>query len=315
MALHSITNFFPISFINDPGLHRSLGEEFALCDNGNMVFHWADFHETCDSVKEHLKISPSLMEDFKKRDISIARLGLIPVWVRTSRRIFQMTMFALYEKFILDQVSMSSDLDPFGPIEISFISGTGPFKEMSIAECFSPITYRDFVLVYLIQDKLPKRDYRIRLKSKVLVEFGKEFEKARLINLEQMTANGLLLSCDSDFYMNELSENDSMRVLVDTKTLKNSLGLSLEDLQTHLSQHTFNLMYSSLKDDAIECPMSAVSTQSSLDFLRNRKVYLFVAYDKIADSAPMSAKCFRDFIDYSRDLIRKHYRDMMTKSA
>jgi hypothetical protein len=46
MANLSLSELFPHTFLNESTLHKSLGEEFSLCDNGNMVFHWADFHET-----------------------------------------------------------------------------------------------------------------------------------------------------------------------------------------------------------------------------------------------------------------------------
>lgn len=310
MSIVSLTNLFPAAFLNDSALHSSLGEEFSLCDNGNMVFHWADFHETCDTIKTHLESNPGLMEDFKRREEAINRLSLIPVWIRTRSKVYQLTMFELYESYILNQTQLTHDLDPFGPIELSFISATGPFKGMSIAECFSKITYRDFVLVYLLKGKLPKRDFRVRLKAKVLIEYGQDMSQARLIGLEQMTAQGLLFSMDSDFYMSDLAGQPSIRVLIDTQTLKTSLGKNVPELKAHLAQHTFNLLYSSRKEDAIEVPHEAFSTQSSFDFFRNKKVYLFVPYEAIGKTKPEAAKILRNFIDYSRDLVRAHYKAM-----
>lgn len=310
MALHSLTNLFPAAFLNDSSLHKSLGEEFSLCANGNMVFHWADFHETCDTIKVHLENDPNLMEDFKRREDAISRLALIPIWIRTKKKVYQLTMFELYERYILNQTHLIGDLDPFDPIELSFISATGPFKNMAIAECFSQITYRDFILVYLLKDRLPKRDYHIRLKAKVLLEYGKDFAQGRLINLEQMAMTGLLFSVESDFYMKELASNGDLRILIDTNTLKEAIGKTLPELKAHLSKHTFNLMYSSKKDDAIECRFESFSTQSSLDFYKNKKVYLFIEYDKLAEKAPDAAEALKKFIAYSRELVREHYKQL-----
>jgi hypothetical protein len=313
MGLLSLTNLFSPTFFNDTGIHKSLLEEFSLCENGSVIFHWADFHETCETIKEHLESNAVVMEDFKQREESISRLSLIPVWIRTKKRIHQLTMFDLYEGYLLNQSRLIVDLGPFGPLKLSFISGTGPFKSMAIAECFSHITYRDFVLVYLLKGKLPKRDFRIRLKAKVLIEYGKDFGQARLVQLEQMTASGLLFSVESDFYIQHFSQNKAVRILLDTNALNDAIGKNMTDLRKHFSNHTFNFMYSSRRVDAMDCSVKSFSCQSSFDFLKNKKVYLFITYEKLGKQNSRRVKDLKDFIVYSRDLVRTHYRDLAEK--
>jgi hypothetical protein len=309
----SLTNLFPTNFLNDTEIHQSLGEEFSLCDHGNMVFHWADFHETCDAVKESMETNPSLLEDFKRREASLGQLSLIPVWIRTKSKVQQTTLFDLYQKHILNKTHLLGGIDPFGPLQISLISGSGPYKSMSIAECFNSKTYQDFVLVSLLKGELPKRNFRIRLKSKVLVEYGIEFSNAKLINLEQMTTSGLLFSVDADFYNKELSGTPSIRVLIDANLLHSSLNKPLADLKTYLSEHTFNLLYSSRKEDAIECSLSDFSIQSSFDFYKNKKVYLFTSYESLAQNGEISARNIKAFVDYTRELVRNHYQSLSQK--
>lgn len=309
MALQNISQFFGQSFLSDSALTKTLGEEFVLCENGNMVFHWADFFETCDLVKTKMESHPELMEDYKVREASLSRLALIPVWIRAERKVHQTTMHDLYERYILNQTDLLGGVDPFCPIEISFISGTGPFKSMSIAECFNKSTYKDFILVYLLKGKLPKRDFRIRLKSKILMEFGKEFKEAHLVALEQMTMNGLLLSLDSETYMKKISTNKNMRILVNAQMLETGLGKDLPELKAHLSQYAFNLLYSSRKEDAIECELSDFSVQSSFDFSKNKKVYLFVPYEKLQGGNSECVKSIKSFVTYAKELVRAHYQE------
>jgi len=310
MALQNITQFFSSSFLNDSPLTKTLGEEFVLSENGNIVFHWADFFETCDLIKSQLENEPELMEDFANRERGLKSLTQIPVWVKTENKIYQSTMFDLYEKYILNQIHLLGGVDPFCPLEISFISGTGPFKAMSIAECFNKTTYRDFILVYLIHGKLPKRDYRIRLKSKILAEYGDQYGQAELINLEQLTMNGMLLSIDSDTYMKKLQDAESLRFLINTKMLSDAKGKSLDELKTHLSQYAFNLLYSSVKTDSIICKHDDFSVQSSFDFAKNKKVFLFISYAKMASSNPESIQDLRGFVTQTKDLVRDHYKKL-----
>ncbi len=315
MALQNITQLFSPSFLNDSQLNKTLGEEFVLCDNGNMVFHWADFFETCDHIKTQLENDPTLMSDFKQRANALERLALIPVWIKTEKKVHQTTMHELYEKYILNQIPQLGGIDPFCPLEISFISGTGPYKGMSVAECFNKLTYRDFVLVYLIEGKLPRRDFRIRLKSKILLEFGKSFRNAELVALEQLTMNGMLLSMDAETYMKKVADEEYVRVLLNSKMLADGKGKNLVDLKTHLSQYAFNLLYSSNKEDALTTKLKDFSVQSSFDYSKNKRVFLFITYDKLGELHPASVKVIRDFVSHTKELVKEHYKNDLKKQT
>lgn len=310
MAQSTLIQLFPSQFLMEDKFQKSLGEEFSLCDNGNMVFHWSDFDETCELIKTHMDNDPALREDFQKREAGIKKLAHIPVWIRSNRKVHQLTMFDLYERHVLNH-GHNSGIDSFEPLELSFISGTGPFKAMAIAECFNKNTYQDFVLVYLLKGQLPKRTFRIRLKAKVLAEYGENFAEARLVQLEQLTTEGFLVSLDSQFYLQQLSKSEKVRLLIDANLLTECVGLSLENLKTHLSKHTFNLLYSSRKEDAIECALSEFSTQSSFDFFRNKKVFIFVPYSKV--KGHVHAEGMKKFVSYARDLVRDHYQQLSKK--
>lgn len=313
MALQNITQLFAPNFLSDSALMKTLGEEFILCENGNMVFHWADFFETCDLIKSQLESDPILMNDFKQRESALGRLAQIPVWVRTESKVHQSTMHDLYEKYILNQTNMLGGIDPFCPLEISFISGTGPFKGMSVAECFNKTTYRDFVLVYLIKGKLPRRDYRVRLKSKILAEYGTGFRQAELISLEQLTMNGMLFSVDSETYMKKLGDQETLRLLINAKMLEGGKGKSLDEMKGHLAQYAFNLLYSSSKEDSMAVALKDFSVQSSFDYSKNKKVFLFVSYDKLSIAHPENVKLIREFVSHTKELVREHYQNVNAK--
>ncbi len=313
--LTNIANFFPSSFLNNPNRPLGLGEEFSLCESGNMVFHWADFFETCDVIKTRMVEDEMLKLDFESRERGLQKLADIPVWIKTSSKVHQSNMYEIYEKFIMNQAQFIGGIDPFGPQDISFISGTGPFKNMAIAECFNQATYKDFVLVNLLKGKLPRRDFRIRLKSKVLMEHGDDLQGATLINLEQLTTSGLLLSLDSDSFLRTPSFRGRVRLILDTKCLSDSIGKGLSELSSHLSQYAFNLLYSSKKEDGIELNMSDVHVESSFDFLKNKKVYLFISYHTLKKSSPESARVLEEFVGYSKTLARDHYGLQVSRSA
>ena len=317
MPLQNLSELLSPNFLNDSYLSKALGEEFIFCDNGNMVFHWADFYETCDFIKDQVRRDPDLMQDFRQREIALSKLSSIPVWVRTHSKVYQTTMLNLYDKYILDQKHLLGGVDPFCPLEISFISGTGPFKNMSIVECFNITTYNDFFLVYLIQEKLPRREYRVRLKSKVLFEFGTNFNQAQVVSLEQLSTHGILFSIDSDAFMKQISEFENVRILINANMLYDGLGKNLSDLKIHLSHYAFNFLYTSNKEDSMVIQSSDFQIQSSFDFAKNKKILLFISYEKLAKSQAKGVKTIRQFVDYTKELVRDHYlrRSGKLKSA
>lgn len=316
MSQLSIKEFFPTAFLNESIFNHSLGENFSLCESNNVIFHWADYDETCDSFKAAIETNAELKDEYRKKELSLARLSLIPVWIRTDKKVHQTTMFDLYERYILNQVQISLGVDPFGPIEISFISSTGPFRSMAIAECFNKSTYKDFVMVYLIKGKLPKRDFRIRMNAKVLMEYGENFSKAELIGVEQLTSNGILFSLDSDLFLKDISTLNEIRILVDSEALKEGQDKSLNDLRSHLSQYAFNLLYSSRTEDAFLCQVKDFNIQSSFDFYKNKKIYLFISYDELSGSSATKIQTIKNFVSYAKNLIREHYHfNLLSKSA
>jgi hypothetical protein len=315
MSHSPLLELFPANFLNESTIRHGLGEEFHLCENGHMVFHWTDFHETCDVIKERLENEPGLNLELQKKLAALERLSQVPVWIRSKVKVHQTTMYELYHQYILNQTKLARDIDPFGPMAISFISSTGPFRELAITECFNQMIYKDFVMMFLLQNKLPKRDYRIRIKAKVLMEYGADYNQAALINLEQLTMQGLLLSIDSSFFLKEMSHQDELRFFIDTSVLANSCDKTLPELKEYLNQHALNLLYSSNKKDAMTCKVSDLSVQSSFDFLKNNKVFIFISYQKM-NSSENSISGITSFINHTRELMRDYYQiDKSKKSA
>jgi hypothetical protein len=315
MAHSSICELFPKTFLNESSLPQMLGEELALCENGNMIFHWADFHETCDLIKEQIESNPDMQIEFERKEKALERLSLIPVWIRTEKKMHQVNMFELYESYILNQMKFSLGIDPFGPFEISFISSTGPFRTMAIAECFNKSTYKDFIMLYLLKNKIPKRDFRIRLKAKVLMECGADYTRAHLVELEQLTLNGLLFSMDSNLYLSEVSREARLRFLVDTTCLVEGSNKELSELKNYLSQFAFNFLYSSCKEDALSCESQHLTIHSSFEFLKNKKVYLFIPYNRLSAADEEKIKNIQRFVTHGRALLRAYFQNNILKKS
>lgn len=307
MSELNLNQFFNASFVSESNIHKSLGEDFSLCNHDTIVFRWADFDETCETIKQKMESDSVLRHDFETRKSNIRKLQLIPVWIKTSNKIYQTTMFDLYERYLLNHTKIISGVESFGKLDISFISGTGPFKSLALTECFNQNTYRDFIVIYLLEGKLPRREYRVRLKCKLLFECGKDFGHAELVQLEQLTSKGMLFSMDSEIYSKTLSKEDKIRILINTDVLRSACGSSLTDVKESLSQYAFNLMYTSKKNDSVECSSNNFLVQTSFDFVKDKKIYLFLSYDTVAKANQQVANDLQNFIGHTKELIREHF--------
>jgi len=285
-----------------------LNDELFLSENGNIIFHWADFFETCEYIKQAIESQHDLKQDFDKKEKVLKRLKLIPVWMKGQKQVIQTTMYNLYEQAILNRFNLVSNLGTIGQIELSFISSTGPYKSMPISECFNKDTYKDFVMVYLLRDKLPRRDFRLRLKSKVLVQSGHNQSMVSLLGIEQLTMSGILFSINADEYTSFLSKQTEIKFLIDSAVLKKSIGKNLSELRDYLSQFAFNLFYSSRDEDSIVCQTSHIFVQSSFDFHINNKIFLFVNYEHLKGVAGFDINLLKDFVSHARFLIRQNYQ-------
>lgn len=287
-------------------VESSIGEEFVLCKNGNIVFHWADFFETCDEVMNNV--------DFSKKEVALSALNRVTVWIRAHNKIHKTSVYELYEKFILSKSELLGGVNPFETLEMSFISSTGPFKSLSVAECFNKDTYKEFIEVFLVRGRLPKRDYRIRLKSKILFEYGSSFSKAELVSLEQLTSKGMLFSADAEIFNKKFGKEKKIRMLIDSTVLQDAKNKDLHELKSHFAQYSFNLLYSAQREDALEVEMKDISIQSSFDFQKNPKVFIFIPYEKISSEKTTSIKSICDFVEQTKELVRSHYKER-AKSA
>ncbi|MFY7993150.1 MAG: hypothetical protein ACOVP4_07665 [Bacteriovoracaceae bacterium] len=291
------------SFNQQPLFGQKLGDVLPLSSLGLIVFHWADFSETCEVLESQMKADETLSHDFIVLKERVQSLRSIPLWIKTKNKIRQFNLFELYSSYILNQTT--DRLDPHTPMDISFISGSGPFKNLAISECFNHQLYRDMVMVLLIEKKLPKRDFRIRVKAKILAEYGSQYESGHLFQMEQMTQNGLLFSCDSEFYFKEWPKMKNIRLLLNSQMMAEASKMSLEEMKLYFDQFPFNLMYSSRKDDAIETQSEQWSVSSGFDFFKDQKVYLFLPFNSIEKDHHEAVTHLKSFVSSTKELVRK----------
>jgi hypothetical protein len=104
---------------------------------------------------------------------------------------------------------------------------------------------------------------------------------------------------------------------VNLRTLSEANGKTLDEMKKIFSRYPFNFLYTSSKEDTIVCKVSDCSLQSSFNFNKDKKVYLFIPYKNIKHSNPKNSLVIQSFVNQMKDIVRQHYsaNDFLIKIA
>lgn len=280
-------------------------ETIVLNPAAAVSFHWTDFQDTCQLYQRRVASSPKLREELLMKQAELERLRLIPLWIKRKSGTTHTSLYDLYEQFILETLPLD-DANPHVPYDISFVSPSGPFKKLSMSECFNLQTYQNFISVYLLKDKLPARDFRLRVKSRLLVEYGRNLQDVAMVDLEQITTDGLLLRCPSNLFFNGLRAHDQFRLLITTAGLDRlAKKPSWSEFTEFVAGWDVNPFYGQSKLEAFDLNCADLRMHSRFDFTQTRDVYLYLKFSTVKASNELLALRLEQFIHKGKSAMRE----------
>ena len=175
---------------------------------------------------------------------------------------------------------------------------------MPVTNCFNLQTYRDFVMVFLLQDKLPRRDFRLRVKSKLLAEYGANLRDASLIELEQISAGGILLRVNGGDFYGKMLPHQQVRLLFKTNflaTICKTRGAS--EFRNEMSGWNNNPFYTHDKTEAFTFDCKAIQSMSRFDGDATSECFLRISFEVMAKSNPAQAQRLQNFVKVAQQSI------------
>lgn len=289
-----------------------LNETVVLNPRGPVSFQWTDFHETCQLNQARLKTDAAFRAEFDHKRNELQKLRAMPVWLRTATsQIIQTNLYELYQDAIFERHWCGQE--SHAPCEVSFIAPSGPYKKFAVVDCLNSHTYQDFVQYFLLEGKLPQRDFRLRVPCRLLVEFGPGLSGAGLIDLHQITTSGLLFKCPVPLFFNEVRPHGNLRLLIKTASLDGANKTSdWEGFQQAISQWELNPFYTQNKLEAFTLACTDFQVASRFDFGQTQDVYLFVSYKVLGSSHELMAQHFVRFVKTGRSHMKQF---LLKKSA
>lgn len=284
---------------------EKLTDRIMLGQNETVTFHWADFSEACGLWQARINREPHLKGEYERRVREIEKLRILAVWVRLGKTVTQTNLYELYDGFIREKTWHGQDLLPHAQQEVSFVSPSGPFKHMPVTECFNRTTYQDFVFVLLLQNKLPRRTFRLRIQSRLLSEYGAGLREAGLVSLEQVTSQGLLVKISSETFFASMNPHRHVRFLFNSQSLRSAVAAA--SFESGIAAWKANPFYTHDKSESfeIDCSHMRVSESKAYDKALGPESYIFVSFDQIAISNPALAEDLKAFISRGEVTVRR----------
>lgn len=264
-----------------------------LCELDTVCFYWADSDESCLNLAHLIATDPTLNDQYQEKVRSLDALGNIPIWIKSKNKVTKKTMFDLYHDHILglDTTPISTRL------EVSFLSYTGPYNSMVLSELFHPVMYQQFIMVLLLTGKLSRREFRLRFKTRLILE---QNQSVHLVNLEQMSPKGILLSSEKPFI------EGSVNFFLDYHVLQETKAMNLDELKGYISSKSNNFLYSANVSSRIPINTKGLTSQVKFDFMKRKVFYYFISFDRFQNDE--AASTLKDFVGHSKDLISETFK-------
>lgn len=282
-------------------------QEFELFPNLDMPapihFVWSDFDEFCQQYRQMLSSHKDFAKLYDLKVKQVSALRSIPVWIKKDAKIITTYLFDIYESHLHHKTYFNHDNT--APIDISFISPSGPFKKMAITDCLNVKNYQDFVFLSLLENKLPFREFRLRFNSRLLCETGTNFEQTFLADLCQITSKGLLFKVKGPEFFKALKDTLSIRLLMNTRILESSQSCTTwSALKSHVETWPNHPLYTQNKDDAFIVDPKALQLAQRFDYGRTSEIYFFVTFDHLKSSHHIMVKKIQSFLNLAKSCIR-----------
>jgi hypothetical protein len=242
--------------------------------------HWVECRWS-DSEQHILNIQKQLKSDFhlfSHIQESLEKLNLLKnyfVWIKTKENTLRLDLFSIYSDCLrlgkLSQENLKMDQE----VHISFMSKRGPFIKKTLGECLNPQVYQEMAQNLVLNNLIPIRKFRLRMKVKLLAEFGQNYSDSTLIDLHQLSSEGMLLTTQK----NIMTHDDPLRLLINPS----ALDLWLDDKNTESS---FDQSLFTLKKDFF-LKISTLDLIEQKPFYREEsKRYYFLPLKCIPESNP-----------------------------
>lgn len=275
-----------------------------LTTNQNMSFHWADYSLTCDIYRGLIKNDAKYHQIQNTLVLNMDQLRTVPVWVKTIDGVSTLSLYDIYDSLTTKGKMSRFYVNKENKLVLSFSGPEGPFEILSPSECINKNRYSDFVFTYLLQEKLPTRDFRVRCKGSVLCYYDVCFNKQIKIDVEQITSDGILFSTDDDTLKDKLFYSKEIKFLMNLELFHQNLHKSFNELRNNFSDYEYNLFFTRDSRHSYHVQPKNLYFYHAYDFDQTGKTYFYCHFSNFKGKNNILENIMKEFTDQLRTQIK-----------
>jgi hypothetical protein len=269
--------------------------------NSIQNFNWSDHALSCELYKKLISHDESHAQSYLLLKAKLDELKRIPLWIKTKMEVMSIDLYELYASHVRGSFENVHQLS-----QVSFVSPSGPYKLVSVSSLLALDVYENFVKFFLLTGQLKPRDFRLRIRSKILMEFGQNSSQVGLLELQQITPQGILLKChhrDEELLMS----SQSLSLFVNPSFMQNPY----ENLEQMIVKNS-NPFYTQDRSFQLAIKLNSVKFSKRFDFNKTQESFLYVSYDQLEDQNKKIIPLMKTYVKKSRDSIE---RDLFKKAS
>ncbi len=240
--------------------------------------HWSNDPYLTNKVREGVK-NGQMKSQFDQLSQQLDNLKSVPLWLKLEDSILKLSAFDLYHTLCLHFRNGQFEDQLFNCQEISFVSPTGPFKELTIVDCIHSKTIESFIYKNLLQNNLAQRAFRVFTKGSAKLSFGEFQEHSLDIAVEQLTDHGVLFSSDDFKLLEVIDDEQFFKIQMTLKNLKNYF-----DETSDFDPEKSDLFYSKNLTESFRVNSTHLLKSLKYDSNETGKFFLFCRYKDMVGS-------------------------------
>ncbi len=192
---------------------NGLVPEMKLVDGGALIFHWANWKDTCLFQRNEVRRNRVSRKKLSALAAELEEYKNQKVWITSKIEVIETNLFELYQFYLDPRVRMAW-LNKDREILVSLVNSSGPYVALSSMRWFSEEIYKKFVYHKILTGSMPLRSFRIGVNIPAEVWLDRDGVERITVHMKQLSESGILFFFDDKKSFFKFTSSSYMKVIL-----------------------------------------------------------------------------------------------------